>query len=69
MWLSLGGFLYLRLCIEVWRFPQRLPLLPIVAKNDERYLLSLDEIEEFAGACPQLFLIVIQRPCPAIWGK
>jgi hypothetical protein len=44
-------------------------LLPIVTKNDERYLLSLDEIKELLCARPQLFLVVVEWPCPAIWSK
>ena len=51
------------------RFLERLPLLAIMAKDDQRHMLALDQIQEFSRACTQLLLVVIGRPGPAIRGK
>src|SRR5260370_13139431 len=51
------------------RFLERLPLLAIMAKDDQRHMLALDQLQEFSRACTQLLLVIIGRPGPAIRGK
>ncbi len=48
--------------VIVWRFLERLPLLPIMTKDDQRHLLALDQIQELACAGTQLLLVVISGP-------
>jgi hypothetical protein len=57
------------LFVKGWRFLERLPLLTIMAKDDQLHLLTLDQIKEFSRAGAQLLLVVIQRPSPTIRGK
>src|SRR5258708_37898745 len=51
------------------RFLERLPLLAIMAKDDPRHMLALDQIQELSRACRQLLLVIIGWPGPAIRGK
>src|SRR5260370_30682973 len=51
------------------RFLERLPLLAIMAKDDQRHMLALDQLQEFSRAGTQLLLVIIGRPGPAIRGK
>jgi len=50
-------------------FLERLPLLTIMAKDDQCNVLALDQIKEFQRAGAQLLFIIIVRPSPAIWCK
>jgi hypothetical protein len=50
-------------------FLERLPLLTIMAKDDQCDVLALDQIKEFSRAGAQLLLILIVWPSPTIRGK
>jgi hypothetical protein len=50
-------------------FLERLPLLTIMAKDDQCDMLTLDQIQEFSRAGAQLLFIVIRWPGPTIRGK
>ncbi len=52
-----------------WRFLERLPLLTIMAKDNQGHLFTLDQVQELARAGAQLLLIVIARPGLSIRGK
>ena len=49
------------LAIKVGGFLERLPLLSIMPKDDQGYLLTLDQIEQFACTGPQHLLILVNR--------
>src|SRR5260370_5531503 len=51
-----------------WRFLERLPLLPIMAKDDQRHALALNQVQQFARAGAEL-LSVLKRHGFAIRGK
>ena len=55
--------------VVVRRSPQRLPLLTIMAKDDQRHVLALDHIQQFPRAGAQLLLVVIKRPGLTIRGE
>src|SRR5205807_2365934 len=55
--------------VIVRRFPQRLPLLTIMAKDDQHHVLALDHIQQFPRAGAQLLLVVIKRPGLTIRSK
>src|SRR5258706_3077041 len=49
-------------------FLERLPLLTIMAKDDQCHMITLDQVQEFARAGAQ-FLLVLKRPGLSIRGK
>src|SRR6266516_5497452 len=51
-----------------WCFLERLPLLTIMAKDDQCHVLTLDQVQKFARAGAQL-LLVLKRPGLSISGK
>src|SRR6266571_2637631 len=55
--------------VIVRRFLERLPLLAIMAKDDQRHVFALDQVQEFARTGAQLLFVVVAGPGPAIWGK
>jgi hypothetical protein len=55
--------------VVCWGFLERLPLLAIVIKDDQRHVFALHHIEELLRAGAQLLFVVIIRPSLTIKRK
>ena len=55
--------------VKRWCFLERLPLLTIMTKDDQRHVFALDQIQEFPRAGAQLLLVVIHWPGLTIRGE
>jgi len=57
------------LSVICWRFLQRLPLLAVVAKDHQRHLFALNQLEKLTRTGLQLFFVVVRWPGAALRRK